>query len=59
VIEYVNPTFCEATRYASGEALKLMRDAAEINHCYDLALIDYSMPGMDGIELAQTIRRDG
>lgn len=38
------------------EALKLMRDAADIGMPYDIALIDFSMPGMDGIELAKTIR---
>jgi PAS domain S-box-containing protein len=42
---------------ASGEeALKLMSDAAEIGHPYTVALIDYSMPTMDGFELAAAVR---
>jgi PAS domain S-box-containing protein len=40
------------------EALKLMRDAAELGKPYDVALIDYVMPGMNGIELAQVLRQD-
>jgi PAS domain S-box-containing protein len=42
---------------SAGEALKLMRDAADIGSCYDIALIDYSMPGTDGLELAHSIRQ--
>ena len=42
---------------SAGEALKLMRDAADIGCCYDIALIDYSMPGTDGLELAHRIRQ--
>ncbi|MFZ2308992.1 MAG: response regulator [Rhodoferax sp.] len=38
------------------EALKLMRDAADIGHPYTVALIDYSMPTMDGFELAAAVR---
>jgi polar amino acid transport system substrate-binding protein len=38
------------------EALKLIRDAAEIGQPYDVALIDFVMPGMDGIGLAQALR---
>jgi CheY-like chemotaxis protein len=42
---------------ASGEeALKLMRDAADLGTPYKVALIDYSMPTMDGFELAAAIR---
>jgi CheY-like chemotaxis protein len=42
---------------ASGEeALKLMKDAADIDHPYNVALIDYSMPSMDGFELAAAVR---
>jgi two-component system sensor histidine kinase/response regulator len=42
---------------ASGEeALKLMQDAADIGHPYNVALIDYSMPSMDGFELGAAVR---
>jgi CheY-like chemotaxis protein len=42
---------------ASGEeALKLMKDAADIGRPYSVALIDYSMPTMDGFELAAAVR---
>jgi len=37
------------------EALKLMRDAAALGKPYDVALIDYVMPGMNGIELVQVL----
>jgi PAS domain S-box-containing protein len=40
------------------EALKLMQDAADIGKPYDIALIDYVMPGMDGIEMARVLRQD-
>jgi CheY-like chemotaxis protein/HPt (histidine-containing phosphotransfer) domain-containing protein len=40
------------------EALKLMHDAADIGSPYSVALIDFSMPSMDGIELAKAIRAD-
>ena len=42
---------------ASGEeALKLMKDAADIGRPYNVALIDYSMPTMDGFEFAAAVR---
>jgi len=40
------------------EALKLMHDAADIGNPYSVALIDFSMPTMDGIELAKALRAD-
>jgi len=40
------------------EALKLLQDALELQAPYDIALIDYVMPGMDGIELARQLRAD-
>ncbi len=43
----------------SGEqALKMLRDAADSGNAYDLAILDRTMPGMDGFELAAGIKED-
>ena len=39
-------------------ALKLLRTAAAQNEPYDIVLMDMHMPGMDGFELARTIKAD-
>ena len=39
-------------------ALELLRLAAEKAEPYDLAILDFMLPGMDGLELARTIRRN-
>ncbi|QIN81445.1 response regulator [Rubrobacter tropicus] len=39
-------------------ALTILRDAARRNEPYELAVLDLAMPGMDGIELARTIKAD-
>jgi two-component system, sensor histidine kinase and response regulator len=39
-------------------ALEMLRTAATRNEPYDLALLDMQMPGMDGLELARTIKAD-
>jgi two-component system, sensor histidine kinase and response regulator len=39
-------------------ALELMRRAAEEGTPFQLALIDYMMPGMDGLTLAESIREE-
>jgi signal transduction histidine kinase/CheY-like chemotaxis protein len=40
------------------EALDLLRAAAARGEPYDLALIDWGMPGMDGVALARAIRAE-
>lgn len=47
------------TLVANGEdALERLRDASTQGHPYALALLDFQMPGMDGVELARTIKND-
>jgi CheY-like chemotaxis protein len=49
----------EADGAASAQlALDMLRTAATRNEPYDLALLDMQMPGMDGLELARTIKAD-
>ncbi|MBF0274224.1 MAG: response regulator [Nitrospinae bacterium] len=40
-------------------ALAKLREAEEENDCYKLVLLDWNMPGMDGIETARYIREKG
>ena len=39
-------------------ALKLLGIAAQKRNPYNLAILDFMLPGMDGLELARTIRRN-
>lgn len=44
---------------ASGaEALRLMQDATERNEPFSLALLDFAMPWMNGVELARVMKSD-
>jgi PAS domain S-box-containing protein len=43
---------------SGSRALELLRSAAANGKPYDLAILDFMMPGMDGFELARTIKCD-
>jgi PAS domain S-box-containing protein len=40
------------------EAIALLQQAAERDKRFDLAVLDYAMPGMDGVKLAEAIQAD-
>jgi CheY-like chemotaxis protein len=42
----------------AASALPLLHKAAEAGHPFDVAIVDYLMPDMNGMELAKAIRRD-
>jgi signal transduction histidine kinase/CheY-like chemotaxis protein len=43
---------------SGGHGIELLRSAAARGTPYDLAILDMKMPGMDGLELAKTIKAD-
>jgi ammonium transporter, Amt family len=45
-----------ATASNGPQALQMMQEAAERGAPFDLAILDWHMPGMDGLELAKAIR---
>ncbi|MAW78654.1 MAG: hypothetical protein CMI63_00305 [Parvularcula sp.] len=40
------------------DALRMMRDATKMNAPYSIGILDYQMPGADGVELARLIKGD-
>jgi signal transduction histidine kinase/DNA-binding response OmpR family regulator len=46
---------CE-TAYSGREGLQQLHAATEAGHPFDLALVDFMMPGMDGAELGKAIK---
>src|SRR5207253_350581 len=44
------------TAPSGSDALKVLLDGVVTNKPFDVAVVDYEMPGMDGIELGRTIR---
>ena len=40
------------------EALKMLQRATQSEHPFSIALLDMQMPGMDGLQLSQLIRKD-
>jgi PAS domain S-box-containing protein len=56
---YTQATGMRATTAENGErALEFLHAAARLGQPFDIALLDLQMPGMDGLELAQTMGRD-
>ncbi|HTH99561.1 MAG TPA: response regulator [Acidisoma sp.] len=59
LMETLSPWFTQVELAASGgEALSILQHAAEANAPFDLVLLDWRMPGMDGIETVRTLRAD-
>jgi PAS domain S-box-containing protein len=47
-----------STAQSAEDALSILRSAVERDQAYDIAIIDLRMPGIDGMQLAETIRLD-
>jgi signal transduction histidine kinase/CheY-like chemotaxis protein len=46
------------TAYGGKEALAILRSGTTVDKFFDIVLIDYDMPGMNGLELASHINED-
>ncbi|WP_320172079.1 transporter substrate-binding domain-containing protein [Maridesulfovibrio sp.] len=51
-------TFKVSTAASGDEALKLIKEATESGNPYELVLLDWKMPGLDGIETSRRIERE-
>ncbi len=47
------------TAETAGAALQNLREAVRFGRPFDVAVLDWKMPGMDGLELARAIKADG
>ena len=57
--KYLDTWNCKYDQAEDGaSALKMLIENAEKNDAYDVALIDYQMVGMDGLELAERIQQN-
>ena len=48
---------CPEEAVRGDQALEMLVTAANQNQSFDLAILDYQMPGLDGMQLAKAIRR--
>jgi signal transduction histidine kinase/DNA-binding response OmpR family regulator len=56
---YVEQWGCRCATASRGkEALAILRGAVEEQNAFDLAILDLAMPEMDGVELAESIKKD-
>lgn len=57
--KYLETWHCNATEAVNGvEGLEMMRKAAKDGKPFDVALVDYQMAEMDGLELAKHVKAD-
>ncbi len=57
--EYLGEWGCEVEEVSNGpSALKVLREAQNAEHPYDICLVDLLMPGMDGWQFASEVNAD-